>query len=287
MHESERVTVQKKAPNKDFGGDRPVLAKVPSLDDLIAGFEVPDLHGIADQHPLVVLEALQAGHLSQEAQALLHLLPGRILHKVIEGVAVNRPQRRVRVRLDSGRTGGVVEQREVSEVLAGDGVGENGLLDARLEDVELPALDDIQRRLRGRHGSALLNDRLASNSRRLLEGVDNHLQLRLVQDGEHEALAQGLPQSRFLLLGLLEDRGLPVLVHLGPLGADSHSRALGLGLGHVFLELRVVHDVVLVLILLVVVGPFLLLGRLSRGGRSGLLVFFLRAGPAAHFSTSS
>jgi hypothetical protein len=84
-----------------------VLGLEPLLDESVSEFAA-----------LVLVHVLEDAHALQELLVLLSLLRSCVLHDVVEGLAIQRPQLSLGLRNDGRCSGSVVEQGELSEGLA-------------------------------------------------------------------------------------------------------------------------------------------------------------------------
>mmetsp|Transcript_80627 Transcript_80627/g.207564 ORF Transcript_80627/g.207564 Transcript_80627/m.207564 type:complete len:338 (-) Transcript_80627:239-1252(-) len=232
--------------------DEELVAMVALLDDLRVGrFEGLHLQSVRNGHHLVAIHVGEERHLLQEFCVLAALLGSGVLHDPIEGLTVELPEHQLGLGHNAGRSGCVVEQRELSEDIA---------VAARLHALVL-AVDLLE----AVHGAlldeehaltvvALLDESHALVDGLLLEGEDHGVHLLLVQRLEKEDLLNGFFDAALLLHRLLVHRGgegcldVPLAVSLR---RDALARA-AVELRRLWHDIRYVVLLVLLLVLIFV-----------------------------------
>ncbi|KAH0548543.1 hypothetical protein GP486_007913, partial [Trichoglossum hirsutum] len=96
--------------------DEEGFARVPFLDDRLAGGEALGLESIGDLGPLVQVERGEQGNLPKEALVHPSTLKGVLHQDAAEGDPVERPETRTGLcRYDGSRSGGIVHESQLAK----------------------------------------------------------------------------------------------------------------------------------------------------------------------------
>mmetsp|Transcript_20462 Transcript_20462/g.36787 ORF Transcript_20462/g.36787 Transcript_20462/m.36787 type:complete len:445 (+) Transcript_20462:1154-2488(+) len=156
----------------------------PAFEDLIPRIVIHGSKRIGNPMNELVVQIAQKRHLPQHVLRLIIVLDGVRRQKFAEGDLIDPPQSGLSVHGHARRgAGGVVQQRQLSEGIPGDGASHLVPVD---DERHLPAAEDVKVSSR----LALLDNGFFVRTLVILEGIHQGLQFALVERIEDEVVRQ-------------------------------------------------------------------------------------------------